>query len=152
MLVLYVLSPFSFVDICVILFLATYGYELCWPTIYCISIYTESRTKQISSTFSLFVEQCCKENAMDFRKQFFSSYTSTNSFGGMLDDLFVWNGMGRHFDMYYSVHNFDGHKQKRDRSCSFQPEDVVQCCTHVLQKLVAEEKNIFKVVYCHLAL
>ena len=49
---------------------------------------------------------------MDLRKQFFFSYTT-----------------------------FDGHKQKLDRSRSFQPEDVAQCCTHVLQKLMTEENK-----------
>ena len=38
---------------------------------------------------------------------------------GMLDDLFVWDEIGRHFDICYNVHNFDGHKQKLDRLCSF---------------------------------
>ena len=59
----------------------------------------------------------------------------------MLDDLFVWEGIGRHFDMYYSMPNFDGHQQKLDRSCSFQSEDVAQCCTRTLQKLMAEKKK-----------
>ena len=43
---------------------------------------------------------------------------------GMLDDLFVWDWIGRHFDMYHSMHNFDGHKDKLDRSCFYQTEDV----------------------------
>ena len=95
--------------------------------IYCINVCTESRTKQISITFILIVEQFCKQIAMDlWKQQFLSSYTSTNSFGGMLDDLFVWNGIGRHFGMYYSVHNFDGHKQELDRSRYFQPEKSIQ--------------------------
>ena len=59
----------------------------------------------------------------------------------MIYDLFTWDGIGGHFDMYYSVHNFDGHKQKLDRPCSFQTKDFAQCCTHVLQKLMAEVKK-----------
>ena len=59
----------------------------------------------------------------------------------MLDDLFVWEGIGRNFDIYYSMPNFDGHQQKLDRSCSFQSEDVAECCTRALQKLMAEKKK-----------
>ena len=59
----------------------------------------------------------------------------------MLDDLFVWDRIGKHFDMCYNVHNFNDHKQNLDRLCSFQPEDVAQCCTHVLQKQMTEAKK-----------
>ena len=59
---------------------------------------------------------------------------------GMLDYLFFQDGIDRHSDMYYNVNRFDGHKQKLDRSLSFQTIDVAQCCTHVLQKLMTEAK------------
>ena len=50
------------------------------------------------------------------------------------------DGIDRYSDMYYNVNRFDGHKQKLDRSLSFQTIDVAQCCTHVLQKLMTEAK------------
>ena len=52
--------------------------------------------------------------------------------------------------MYYSVHNFDYHKQKLDRSCSLQSEDVAQRCTYTPQKLIVEESNIFQIAYYQL--
>ena len=42
---------------------------------------------------------------------------------GMLGDLYVRDGIGRFFDIYYSVHSCDDHKQKLDRSCFSQPKD-----------------------------
>ena len=43
---------------------------------------------------------------------------------GMLGDLYVRGEIGRFFDICYSVHNSNGHKQKLDRLCFFQPKDL----------------------------
>ena len=43
---------------------------------------------------------------------------------GMLGHLYVRGEIGRSFDIYYSVHNSNDHKQKLDRLCFFQPKDL----------------------------
>ena len=114
----------------------------------CIHVYAKPRTKGTRCVFILFAEKFCKEIATD-RRKFCSSYYLHwflwFSNPGKLDVLFLWDEIGKHFDMYYNEHNFDGHKQMQGRSFFFRPEDIAQWSTPVLSKAVAQRFSVKKV-------
>ena len=67
------------------------------PTIYCISVCTESRTKQTSSTFSLFIERSVNKSPL-IAESVSRVILPAISFvlnHGMLGDLYVRDETGR---------------------------------------------------------